>query len=170
MIIEHSNENLRTSLNAILRMPERDRLAFYATPEGQEIVKGLILEDETAKKIETPDGRTWDEDEIQRTIVELNECSVDEFKYRIASIPYPILSIMGTNLKHSDQILKAHNGMDLIKGAARGTPGYAIWLEKKRARQVAKTPIDSKNKGPVKKNKGQVVKPKKNYKEFLKKK
>jgi hypothetical protein len=163
--IEHSNENLRTSVQAILSMTPKNREKFYASENGQEIMKGLFLESETSKKAKA-DGMNWTPEQIEQTIVALRNASDDDYKIFIQLIPGYIWGKISEHVNTA----RANNGLSptvIEKGAKIGTAGYELWLAKRRQHSNvahgasekpmsggAKTPKAPKPVKPVKAAKG----------------
>jgi hypothetical protein len=178
-MFEKSDENLRTSLLAIMQMVPKDRHRFYASENGREIVKGLFLEAEQNKKTRA-DGTNWTEEDIQRTIYALRNASEDDFKIFLQLMPSPVAYRVSEHFKKERQLNPISKSKSIDKGAKIGTAGYELWLAKRRQHNKvsmedgddkpmktgAKTPKPTTPPAPAKPS---AVKPK-SYKRFVAKK
>ena len=150
--LEKSNEAAQTSLLAIRQMTPGNRLKFYQSEEGQEIVKGLILESETNKKAKK-DGTNWTPEDLEATIIALREASEDNWKIFLQLLPGPVAARISEHVNTA----RANNGLnksaDIEKGARKDSAGYFQWLQKRRAHDAAKhsapdKPMSGKMKNP----------------------
>lgn len=141
--LEKSNEAAQTSLLAIRQMTPGNRLKFYQSEEGQNIVKGLILESETNKKAKA-DGMNWTPEELEATIIALREASEDNWKIFLQLLPGPVAARISEHVNTA----RANNGLnksaDIEKGARIGSAGYELWLAKRRQHMNVKHSADSK--------------------------
>jgi hypothetical protein len=176
------SEDFKTALLAVTKMIPADRHKFYATENGKEIIKGLVLAAENNKKANA-EGMTWSPEEIEATIVALRAASEDDFKKFIQLLPAHIAGKISEHVNTA----RSNNGLNksetLEKGAKKDTPGYYLWLQKRRThnkvgmkeytapmKRTSSKPVEVKKPAPVPTGKPAGVKKPRSYKQFVGKK
>jgi hypothetical protein len=140
------NEDFRTILNTITDMPDSVRHSFFKSHDGQEIIKGLELQDETDKKY-TGAKHQMDKKELDELWLKLYHSSVEQRQAIISMLPGPVIAVLLDNLKEPatmpdrNERAEIHKSLELekgIRGPVKGTPGYEQWVQKLRATRAAK--------------------------------
>ena len=89
-----TNEDLKTSIDTILRMPPTVKEAYLKTPEGQFLVKGIVMQAENSRPDNKQFGTSWTPEEIEELNEEVRKASPEDRELILALLPGSVISCL----------------------------------------------------------------------------
>jgi hypothetical protein len=110
-----TNEDLKTSIETILRMPPTVKEAFLKTEEGQFLVKGIVLQSENNRPDNKQFGTSWTPGEIEELNEEIRKASPEDRELILALLPSPVISCLHNRMEKEETL--AYDNWTKVKGA-----------------------------------------------------